>query len=98
MKYLIAYSALFAAALAVPMGDGNTRDNDTSGKTCESKQTVVCTDDVSGGAISLGNILNGLLGENCSNGEVYCCDTGKVEQIGLINLDLNLECSLNRLF
>ncbi|KAJ6104330.1 hypothetical protein N7523_010650 [Penicillium sp. IBT 18751x] len=115
MKYLIAYSALFAAALAVPMGDGNTGDDDTSGKTCESEQTVVCSGNGSGGLISLGNILNGLLGESCSGGDVYCCDSGKVEQvnylftsqdaranmksiqIGLINLDLNLECSLNHL-
>ncbi|KAJ5128585.1 hypothetical protein N7448_002302 [Penicillium atrosanguineum] len=99
MKYLIAYSALFAAVLASPMGNGNTGDDDDDmgGKTCESEQTVVCSGNGNGGLISLGNILNGLLGESCSGGDVYCCETGKVEQIGLINLNLDLECSLNHL-
>lgn len=82
MKYLIAYSALFAAVLASPMGDGNKGADDDSDMTiCENKETVVCNGNGDGGLLSLGNILNGLLGESCSGGEVYCCESGKVDQV-----------------
>ncbi|KAJ5984629.1 hypothetical protein N7481_006728 [Penicillium waksmanii] len=65
--------------------------------TCESNQIVVCSGNGNAGLLSLGNIAPGLLGENCSGGEVYCCSEEDVEQIGLINLNLNAQCSLNRL-
>ncbi|OQD73664.1 hypothetical protein PENDEC_c014G00402 [Penicillium decumbens] len=90
MKYLLAYSALFAAVLASPPSDSSLGK-----KTCEGDQTVVCSDNGNGGLLSLGNILSGLLGESCSGGDVYCCDSGAVKQTGLINLDLNLQCTLN---
>ncbi|KAJ5683286.1 hypothetical protein N7462_006451 [Penicillium macrosclerotiorum] len=66
------------------------------GTTCESNQVVVCKGNGNGGLFSLGNIAPGLLGDNCSGGDVYCCSEEDVEQIGLVNLDLNLQCSLNR--
>ncbi|KAJ5201748.1 uncharacterized protein N7498_006411 [Penicillium cinerascens] len=90
MKYLLAYSALFAAVVAIPTGD-------LGQKTCKSEETVVCKGDGEGGFLSLGNLLAGLLGENCSAGDIYCCETGKVQQSGLINIDLNLQCTLNRI-
>ncbi|CAI7597756.1 unnamed protein product [Penicillium pancosmium] len=64
--------------------------------TCENDQIVICKGNGNGGLLSLGNIAPGLLGENCSGGEVYCCSQDDVEQIGLINLDLNVQCSLNQ--
>ncbi|KAJ5975369.1 hypothetical protein N7481_009076 [Penicillium waksmanii] len=93
MKFFVA-SLLFATALAMPTSEGN----DDSGKTvCESHQSVVCDKNGNGGLLSLGNLLNGLLGESCSGGDVYCCSQSDIEQVGLINLDLNLQCSLNHL-
>ncbi|KAJ5392163.1 hypothetical protein N7509_007653 [Penicillium cosmopolitanum] len=92
MKFFIA-SLLFATALAMPTSDGSDSD---SGKTvCEGHESVVCDKNGDGGLLSLGNLLNGLLGESCSTGGVYCCSQSDIEQIGLINLDLNLQCSLN---
>ncbi|KAJ5613850.1 hypothetical protein N7528_007504 [Penicillium herquei] len=91
MKYTIVFSALFAAAFAMPTTEGNL------GKpTCESHQEVVCSGNGNGGLLSLGNILTGLLGESCSGGDVYCCSSEDVQN-GLINLNLDLQCSLNHL-
>ncbi|KAJ5413750.1 hypothetical protein N7509_000377 [Penicillium cosmopolitanum] len=64
--------------------------------TCDSDQIVICRGNGNGGLLSLGNIAPGLLGDNCSGGDVYCCSEDDVEQIGLINLDLNAQCTLNR--
>ncbi|KAJ5131850.1 hypothetical protein N7448_006008 [Penicillium atrosanguineum] len=64
---------------------------------CESNQVVICKGNGNGGLISLGNIASGLLGDSCSGGDVYCCSQQDVEQIGLLNLDLNAQCSLNNL-
>ncbi|KAJ5234174.1 uncharacterized protein N7469_003342 [Penicillium citrinum] len=98
MKFLIACSALLATTLAAPApGGGKDKDQDSDKTVCESHQTVVCQGNGNGGLISLGNLLNGLLGENCSGGDVYCCSESDVRQTGLINLDLNLQCSLNHL-
>ncbi|KAJ6031565.1 hypothetical protein N7540_002297 [Penicillium herquei] len=91
MKYTIVFSALFAAAFALPATDGSLGQ-----PTCESHQTVVCSDNGNGGLLSLGNILTGLLGESCSGGDVYCCSSSDVQN-GLINLNLDLQCSLNHL-
>lgn len=88
MKYLLAYSALFAAVLARPTGDGDMDDLDYMGgkedsgeKACSSGQSVVCQGNGNGGLLSLGNLLTGLLGESCSGGDVYCCETEKVDQV-----------------
>lgn len=78
MKYLLAYSALFAAVVAIPTAD-------LGEKTCDNEQTVVCSGNGQGGLLSLGNILTGLLGQSCSGGDVYCCETGKVEQVSCIS-------------
>ncbi|KAJ6131141.1 hypothetical protein N7523_001601 [Penicillium sp. IBT 18751x] len=64
--------------------------------TCDSDQVVVCKGNGNGGLVSLGNIAPGLLGVLCSGGDVYCCSEEDVQQIGLINLDLNAQCTLNR--
>ncbi|KAJ5175491.1 uncharacterized protein N7482_001368 [Penicillium canariense] len=91
MKYTLALSALFVTALAIPTGNGG-KGNERS---CENHETVVCKGNGEAGLLSLGNILTGLLGSSCSNGNFYCCTTEDVEQHGLINLDLNLQCALN---
>ncbi|KAJ6442159.1 alternative oxidase-5 [Purpureocillium lavendulum] len=92
--------------------------NNNVGNVCQSHQTVVCQGQGNGGLLSLGNLLPGALGENCSGGDVYCCSHDDVKQVrtatsplpliktrsqltirtqtGLINLDLNVQCSLNR--
>lgn len=49
--------------------------------TCESEQTVVCVGNGNGGLLSLGNIASGLLGDNCSGGDVYCCSEEDLEQV-----------------
>lgn len=49
--------------------------------TCESNQIVVCKGNGNGGLLSLGNIAPGLLGDNCSGGDVYCCSEEDVEQV-----------------
>lgn len=49
--------------------------------TCENDQIVICKGNGNGGLLSLGNIAPGLLGENCSGGEVYCCSQDDVEQV-----------------
>lgn len=49
--------------------------------TCESNQIVICKGNGNGGLLSLGNIASGLLGDNCSGGDVYCCSEEDVEQV-----------------
>ncbi|EPS26177.1 hypothetical protein PDE_01113 [Penicillium oxalicum 114-2] len=110
MKFFLVLSLLAASALAIPAdaaykpsseksGGEKSSGEKSSGDTtvCSSKQTVVCSDNGNGGLLSLGNLLTGLLGESCSGGDVYCCSEEEVNQVGLINLDLNLQCSLNHL-
>ncbi|CEO58325.1 hypothetical protein PMG11_03055 [Penicillium brasilianum] len=99
MRYIFALPLLAVSALAMPAvdGDGMKKAEDAEKTVCESHQTVVCEGNGSGGLLSLGNLLNGLLGESCSGGDVYCCSQSDVEQVGLINIDLNLQCSLNHL-
>ncbi|KAJ5771960.1 hypothetical protein N7520_002489 [Penicillium odoratum] len=103
MRYIYILAALAASAIAMPTVDGNKGDdedwdddNDNDKPTCDVHQTVVCSGNGNGGLLSLGNLLNGLLGESCS-GNVYCCDSEDVNQVGLINLNLDLQCSLNNL-
>ncbi|KAI2791800.1 hypothetical protein POX_c04679 [Penicillium oxalicum] len=105
MKFFLVLSLLAASALAIPADAAYKPSSEKSGgekssgdtTVCSSKQTVVCSDNGNGGLLSLGNLLTGLLGESCSGGDVYCCSEEEVNQVGLINLDLNLQCSLNHL-
>ncbi|KAJ5873475.1 uncharacterized protein N7473_013348 [Penicillium subrubescens] len=97
MRYFFALPVLAISALAMPTNDGHKGDEAVAETVCESHQTVVCSGNGNGGLLSLGNLLSGLLGESCSGGDVYCCSQKDVEQVGLINLDLNLQCSLNHL-
>ncbi|KAJ5763182.1 hypothetical protein N7533_001863 [Penicillium manginii] len=62
----------------------------------EIKQTVVCYSQGNGGLIALGNVLPGALGENCTASDVYCCSSDDVQQSGLVSLDVEAQCSLNR--
>ncbi|KAJ5633104.1 hypothetical protein N7490_009443 [Penicillium lividum] len=107
MRYIYVLAALAASAIAMPTLDGHKRDDEDwdddnsedksdNKPTCEVHQSVVCDGNGKGGLLSLGNLLNGLLGESCS-GNVYCCNTEDVKQVGLINLNLDLQCSLNGL-
>lgn len=80
MKLILAYSALFATALAMPTSEGHGGDSGDS-TVCDSHQTVVCSGNGNGGLLSLGNLLTGLLGESCSGGDVYCCSQSDVEQV-----------------
>lgn len=59
--------------------------------TCESNQIVICKGNGNGGLLSLGNIAPGLLGDNCSGGDVYCCSEDDVEQVKCyaIHIELN---------
>ncbi|OOQ87475.1 hypothetical protein PEBR_20213 [Penicillium brasilianum] len=66
-----------------------------SEKICKSDQQVVCKDNGDGGVLTLGNVLDGALGVSCSGGDVYCCENKDIEDLGLINLDVNAQCSLN---
>jgi hypothetical protein len=110
VKSILATLGLAALALA---GSGAAK--------CSSDQKVVCKDNGNGGVLTLGNVLPGALGVDCSGGDVYCCDKGAVEdvsdnsftaartavsslayietnktfQVGLVNLDVNAQCSLN---
>ncbi|KAJ5885361.1 hypothetical protein N7495_009871 [Penicillium taxi] len=98
MKYIAAFATLLVAAMALPTTEGEKPNVDGSTPTqiCTSKQTIVCQDNGNGGLLSLGNLLNGVLGKSCSGGSVYCCE-GDVKQEGLINLNLDLSCTLNEL-
>ncbi|KAJ5281649.1 hypothetical protein N7478_007021 [Penicillium angulare] len=91
MKFTITLLTIAAAVIARSSSDKG------SSTTCSSDQVVVCSGNGNAGLISLGNIAPGLLGDNCSGGDVYCCSQDDVEQVGLINLDLNAQCSLNHL-
>ncbi|GJN73529.1 hypothetical protein VFPFJ_03981 [Purpureocillium lilacinum] len=95
MQYITAILALAATAFALPGGHGGHQENE-AGNVCASKQTVVCSGQGNGGLITLGNVLPGALGENCAAGDVYCCSHDDVQQSGLVNLDVNAQCSLNR--
>ncbi|KAJ5711089.1 hypothetical protein N7488_005245 [Penicillium malachiteum] len=86
MKVFFAFLILAASATAAPLAERST---------CSSNQVVVCSGNGDAGLISLGNIATGLLGESCSGGDVYCCSEDDVKQIGLLNLNLNAQCSLN---
>lgn len=79
MKYTLIFSALFASALAAPTveGHGGSKGGD-EGTVCESHQSVVCSGN-GGGLVTLGNLLNGLLGESCSGGDVYCCSNSDIQ-------------------
>ncbi|KAK4093116.1 hypothetical protein Purlil1_2273 [Purpureocillium lilacinum] len=111
MKFFVAVLALAATAIAAPTEckschkepshehkpEHKEPSNNKVGNVCQSHQTVVCQGQGNGGLLSLGNILPGALGQNCAGGDVYCCSHDDVKQVGLINLDLNVQCSLNRL-
>ncbi|KAJ6031451.1 hypothetical protein N7540_002183 [Penicillium herquei] len=86
MQVFFAFLTLAASTIAVPLAERST---------CSSSQVVVCSGNGNAGLISLGNIATGLLGESCSGGDVYCCSQEDVDQIGLVNLNLNAQCSLN---
>lgn len=84
MRYIFALPVLAISALAMPTDDGHKKGEEAVAETvCESHQTVVCSGNGNGGLLSLGNILNGLLGESCSGGDVYCCSQKDVEQVCL---------------
>ncbi|KAJ5711135.1 hypothetical protein N7488_005291 [Penicillium malachiteum] len=89
MKFILVTFALVASVLA----GGSAPE---SGKTCSSGQSVVCKDNGNGGLITLGNVAPGALGESCAGGDVYCCDDNDVAS-GLVNLNVNAQCSLNHL-
>ncbi|UNI22512.1 hypothetical protein JDV02_008396 [Purpureocillium takamizusanense] len=111
MKFFVAILALAATAIAAPTEckschkepshehkpEHKEPSNNKVGNVCQSHQTVVCQGQGNGGLLSLGNILPGALGQSCSGGDVYCCSHDDVKQTGLINLDLNVQCSLTRL-
>lgn len=107
MKFVFASFLFVATVLALPQNE--------TGNVCASKQTVVCNSQGNGGLIALGNVLPGVLGENCAAGDVYCCSQDDVQQVshylafndghsdlqvarqsGLVNLDVDAQCSLNR--
>ncbi|KAJ5175490.1 uncharacterized protein N7482_001367 [Penicillium canariense] len=93
MKFIIATFALVATAIAAPpqvQGSGEE-------KACKNNETVVCKDNGSASLLSLGNIATGALGSSCSNGNFYCCSEDDVKdfKIGLVNLDVDVSCSLN---
>jgi hypothetical protein len=91
MRYFFALPLLAVSALAMPAvdGDGTKKAEDAEKTVCESHQTVVCEGNGSGGLLSLGNLLNGLLGESCSGGDVYCCSQSDVEQVSFAPLSPN---------
>ena len=72
IKSILATLGLAALAMA-----GTTPSH---GKGCDTDQTVVCKGNGDGGVLTLGNVLPGALGSDCS-GEVYCCDTGAVNEV-----------------
>ncbi|KAJ5111975.1 hypothetical protein N7532_000020 [Penicillium argentinense] len=86
MKFILMSLVLAATALA-------GKDGHDSDKVCKSGQSVVCSKNGSG-LLTLGNVATGALGVDCSGGDVYCCDDKDVAK-GLINLDVNAQCSLN---
>ncbi|OQD73543.1 hypothetical protein PENDEC_c014G05382 [Penicillium decumbens] len=83
MKFIFATLALAATAFAA--------------SSCKGGQTAVCKGNGNGGLLTLGNVAPGALGEACSGGDVYCCDDKAIGDVGLVNLDVNAQCSLNHL-
>jgi hypothetical protein len=73
MKTSVAVLAFAITVFALP-----------SENVCPSKQTVVCHGQGNGGLISLGNVLPGVLGENCAGGDVYCCSSDDVAQVNIV--------------
>jgi glutamate synthase domain-containing protein 3 len=80
VKSILATLGLVALAMA---GD--------STKVCKSDQQIVCKDNGSGGVLTLGNILDGALGDSCSGGDVYCCDTKDIDDVSNHALDSVLQ-------
>lgn len=70
VKSILATLGLAALALA---GSGGAK--------CSSNQQVVCKGNGNGGLLTLGNVLPGGLGVDCSGGDVYCCEKGAVEDV-----------------
>lgn len=68
--------SLASVSLATILITGSAAESTT----CESNQIVICSGNGNGGLVSLGNIAPGLLGDNCSGGDVYCCSED-VEQV-----------------
>ncbi|KAJ5201747.1 uncharacterized protein N7498_006410 [Penicillium cinerascens] len=87
MKFFIAVLALAATAIA-----GRNMDSPT----CEDGSSVVCKGNGDSGVISLGNVAAGAAGENCATGAIYCCSEQDIKDLGVVNLNLNIQCSLNQ--
>ncbi|KAJ5537816.1 hypothetical protein N7451_007123 [Penicillium sp. IBT 35674x] len=87
MQFILATLALAATALAAATGG-------KEGATCKSDQQVVCKDNGNGGILTLGNVLPGALGVDCSGGDVYCCSSSDVAS-GLVSLNVDAQCDLN---
>ncbi|KAJ5218836.1 uncharacterized protein N7498_000935 [Penicillium cinerascens] len=97
MKAFAILLSFAAVVLALPSKPCATcGGHQETGNVCGSKQTVVCQGEGNAGLVTLGNVLEGALGESCSAGDVYCCEEGDIQQSGLVNLNLNAQCSLNR--
>ena len=75
MNSLLSSLALIACASA------SSSSSSKSTTTCASNQVVVCQGNGNAGLVSLGNIAPGLLGDNCSGGDVYCCSEDDVDQV-----------------
>ncbi|KAJ6115214.1 hypothetical protein N7486_000992 [Penicillium sp. IBT 16267x] len=88
MQFILVTLALAATAIAATTGGKG------DGVTCKSDQQVVCKDN-GNGVLTLGNVLPGALGEDCSGGDVYCCSSSDVAS-GLIGLNVDVQCDLNR--
>ncbi|KAE8323524.1 hypothetical protein BDV39DRAFT_208809 [Aspergillus sergii] len=88
MKFAFTSFLFVTTVIAVPQNE--------AGNVCASEQTVVCSGQGNGGLITLGNVMPGALGENCAAGKVYCCSHDDVQQSGLVNLDVEDQCTVNR--
>ncbi|KAE8347323.1 hypothetical protein BDV24DRAFT_157618 [Aspergillus arachidicola] len=88
MKLVFTSFLFVTTVIAVPQNE--------AGNVCASKQTVVCYGQENGDLITLGNVMPGALGENCAAGKVYCCSYDDVQQSGLVNLDVDSQCTFNR--
>ena len=71
VKSILATLGLAALAMAGSTGPAS----------CSSDQKVVCKGNGNGGLLTLGNVLPGALGVDCSGGDVYCCDKSAVDQV-----------------
>lgn len=47
---------------------------------CANDQKVVCKGN-GNGLLTLGNVLPGALGVDCSGGDVYCCDQSAIDEV-----------------